>query len=76
MEPKAMEKLLQEIRESQIRTEERMSSAIERMTKHDERLNGHSGRIRKIENRQHWYAGASAIFGAGIMAWLRDKTGL
>ena len=91
-----VEKMLREIRESQIRTEERMVALDNQQTAHDERLNAHSTRLRaiekttepvvmefsqhdkrlrQVENRQHWYAGASAIFGAGIMTWLRDKTG-
>jgi len=45
-----------------------------KLDQHGERLNHHSKRIRKVENRQHWYAGAAATIVA-MISWLKDRLG-
>lgn len=52
-----------------IGTQEAMNKKLDA---HAERMNSHSSRIRIVENRQHWYAGAASIFGAAG-AWVIQK---
>jgi hypothetical protein len=46
-----------------------MSKALEAGKKDSEHI---EGRLRKVENRQHWYAGGAAVIGA-IIAFIFDS---
>lgn len=52
-----------------IGTQEAMNKKLDA---HAARMNSHSSRIRKVENRQHWYAGAASVLGA-VGAWVIQK---
>lgn len=40
------------------------STFISQMKVQDDRATALEGRVRSVENRQHWYSGAAAILGA------------
>ena len=53
------------------RLEGKVDTFLEQMKKQDDRSTAHEVRIRKVENRQHWYAGAAAAVGA-IATWFTE----
>ncbi len=56
------------------RIEGQLESLNDKFDLQERRSNDHSKRIRHLENRQHWYAGAAAALGAGVVAatnWFR-----
>jgi len=46
-----------------------LKSIEKKLDNHGERMNSHSERLRRVESRQHWYAGAAAVI-ASIGAYL------
>lgn len=60
---------LTEIHRSVGRIEGKLDTFINQMAEHDKRTTELEVRTRKVENRQHWYAGAGAVVG-GLVAWL------
>lgn len=51
---------------AQMKVQDERTSALE--VRQDARTAKLEGRVGKVENRQHWYAGAGAIVG-GLLAW-------
>jgi len=50
------------------------STVVAQMKTQDDRTTAHDGRIRTVENRQHWYAGVGYALGSvmGILlAWFK-----
>jgi len=53
-----------ELRQSTGRVEGQLGTFIGQMKVQDDRTTEHDVRIRKVENRQHWYSGVAAAVGA------------
>ena len=57
------------------RLEGKVDTFIRQMAESDNRAIGLEGRVRKVENRQHWYSGAGAVVGALTVGLLDMFTG-
>ena len=57
------------------RLEGKVDTFLEQMKKQDDRTTTQEVRIRKVENRQHWYAGAAAGIGALVTAFVEAAFG-
>lgn len=55
---------LSELQRAVGRIEGKIDNFIEQMKVQDDRHGKLDTRVRKVEGRQHWYAGATAMFGA------------
>jgi hypothetical protein len=55
--------LMGELRQTTGRVEGQLGTFIGQMKVQDERSTEHDARIRKVENRQHWYSGVAAAIG-------------
>lgn len=51
------------------RIEGKIDTFIEQMKAQDDRSTAQEVRLRKVENRQHWYSGVGATFGALLGAF-------
>jgi hypothetical protein len=52
-----------DVKVSIARVETKLDTFIEQMAKQDDRTTKLDARVRKVENRQHWYSGAAAVVG-------------
>jgi len=71
MPEKMYEPLLNEIRESQVRMEEKLIHIGDKIGAHNDRLNGHSLRLRGVENKLYWFTGGLVAL-IGLLAVLKD----
>lgn len=53
-----------EVQRSMGRIEGKLDTFIAQMKAQDDRTTAQEVRLRKVENRQHWYSGAGAAIGA------------
>jgi hypothetical protein len=60
---------LSEIQRSVGRVEGKLDAFIGQMKVQDDRSTNLEVRVRSVENKQHWYAGAGAILGAVLGAF-------
>lgn len=57
-------KELGDVKEKWGRTDGKIDAFIAQMEVQDERAIDYEARLRKVENRQHWYSGVAAAIGA------------
>jgi hypothetical protein len=60
----AVPQYIVDLKVGQARLEEKLDGFLEEMKERDELNRGQEKRLRKVENRQHWYAGAGTGVGA------------
>lgn len=60
---------LAEIHRSVGRIEGKLDTLMDDLSGRDERTGRLEGRVRTVENRQHWYSGAGAVLGAVLGAF-------
>lgn len=53
----------------------KIDTFIDQLATHDDRTTDLEARTRKVENRQHWYAGAATIIGALVGKYIPGALG-